>query len=246
MKKLISNLPTATFSKDNWHYLDNLKLADPQFNISGPVDLLLGADIYSELILSGIMKSEQSDYPVAQQTRVGWILCGKVKTFSCFVTLNDIDNLSHFWETEDIAESQNCPSEKEFFANHYTKTTTRLQDGKYVVEMPMKPNYETCLGDTKKQAIAQFLQLEGKMRNNEKLEMGYKDFINEYIAMGHMKPVSVNTSSNKQLFLSHHGIVRAESSTTKFRVVFNGSSKNARATALTTSCLPALTYKRTC
>ncbi|KAF9423426.1 hypothetical protein HW555_001235 [Spodoptera exigua] len=78
MKKLISNLPTASFSISNWQYLDNLKLADPQFNLSSPIDLLLGADIYSELILNGIIRSDER-YPVAQQTKVGWILCGNTE-----------------------------------------------------------------------------------------------------------------------------------------------------------------------
>lgn len=58
MKKLISHLPTASFTISNWDYLENLKLADPQFNLSGPIDLLLGADIYSELILNGVFRSD--------------------------------------------------------------------------------------------------------------------------------------------------------------------------------------------
>lgn len=104
MKKLISNLPTASFSIKNWDCLENLKLADPHFNISGPIDLLLGADIYSELILNGVIRSGNS-YPVAQQTRVGWILCGNVKTFNCFVTLNEFENMARFWETEEVMDS---------------------------------------------------------------------------------------------------------------------------------------------
>ncbi|XP_022816623.1 uncharacterized protein LOC111349653 [Spodoptera litura] len=82
MRKLTNNLPTTTFEKVEWPHLKSLKLADPEFNISRQIDLLLGAEVYSEIILDGVLKgSDQS--PVAQQTQIGWILCGKMKTFNC-------------------------------------------------------------------------------------------------------------------------------------------------------------------
>lgn len=222
MKKLISNLPTASFSINNWDYLENLKLADPQFNLSGPIDLLLGADIYSELILNGVIRSDKR-YPVAQQTKLGWILCGNVKTFNCLATLNDFENMARFWETEEIPDKSSATTEEQHCEEHYNATTTRLANGQYVVRMPMKPNFEENLKNAKSQALAQFLQLERKMLKNKELSYEYKRFMNEYIAMGHMKPVS--GESRGQVYLPHHGVLRAESTTTKLRVVFNASYK---------------------
>ncbi|KAF9817611.1 hypothetical protein SFRURICE_014750 [Spodoptera frugiperda] len=63
-------------------FLKNIQLADPEFNQSRPVDLLLGAEVYSEIILHGIIKEDQSQ-PIAQQTQLGWILCGNVKSYYC-------------------------------------------------------------------------------------------------------------------------------------------------------------------
>ncbi|XP_022835355.1 uncharacterized protein LOC111362836 [Spodoptera litura] len=222
MKKLISNLPTASFSISSWQYLDNLKLADPQFNLSSPIDLLLGADIYSELILNGIIRSDER-YPVAHHTKVGWILCGNVKTFNCFVTLNDIENMTRFWETEEIPNKSSLTSEEKHCEEYYNSTTIRLANGQYVVQMPMKPNYETNLRNARSQALAQFLQLERKMCKNKELSHEYKRFMNEYIAMGHME---LGTEKSKsRVYLPHHGVLRAESTTTKLRVVFNASYK---------------------
>ncbi|KAF9413446.1 hypothetical protein HW555_008338, partial [Spodoptera exigua] len=130
MKKLVNNLPTTSFSIQNWDYIDNLKLADPHFNESGPIDLLLGAEIYSELILNGVIKRD--NFPVAQQTRVGWILCGNVKTFNCFVILTDLENMTRFWETEEISDTTTPTNEDEHCENYYNSTTERLSDGTYV------------------------------------------------------------------------------------------------------------------
>lgn len=92
----------------------------------------------------------------------------------------------------------------------------------------MKPNYEANLIDTKSQAIAQFLQLERKMLTNKNLQHEYKRFMEEYITMGHMKPVI----TENRVYLPHHGVLRAESTTTKLRVVFNASHKTKNSSSL--------------
>ncbi|XP_075990347.1 uncharacterized protein LOC142985998 [Anticarsia gemmatalis] len=90
--------------------------------------------------------------------------------------------------------------------------------------MPMKANYEQTLGQSKSQAIAQFLHLEKKMARQEYFAKLYKQFIQEYIELGHMK--SVATFENKlQAYLPHHGVLRESSTTTKLRAVFNASMK---------------------
>ncbi|XP_049883593.1 uncharacterized protein LOC126379074 [Pectinophora gossypiella] len=223
LKKLINNLPSTTFSLDNWHYLENLKLADPNFNTSGPVDLLLGADIYSDIILDGVMRND--NLPVAQQTKVGWIISGRVKTFNCLVIHNDLQNMTRFWESEEITPNSTDINKQDFCEEMYTKTTTRLPDGKYVVQMPMQPGYEHNLPTTRPQALSQFMQLERKMEKNNEYSKEYNRFMNEYIAMGHMKPITKQTKQKQQLYLPHHGVLRLESLTTKLRVVYNASYK---------------------
>lgn len=154
---------------------------------------------------------------------MGWILCGNVKTFNCLVTLNDFENMARFWETKEIPEKSSSTSEEQHCEEYCNTTTTRLANGQYVVQMPMKPNFETSLKNARAQALAQFLQLERKMLKNKDLSYEYKRFMKEYIAMGHMKPVT--GESRGRVYLPHHGVLRAESTTTKLRVVFNASYK---------------------
>ncbi|XP_026323275.1 uncharacterized protein LOC113232713, partial [Hyposmocoma kahamanoa] len=223
MKKLINNLPSTSFSIDNWQYLQNLKLADPNFNVSGPVDLLLGADLYSDIILDGVMRSD--NLPVAQQTKMGWIVSGSVKTFNCLVIYNDLKNMSRFWESEEITPNSTDITNQDFCEQMYSETTTRLPNGNYVVQMPMKPGYEHDLPTTRPQALSQFMQLERKMEKNNEYSREYNRFMNEYITMGHMKPITEQTKQKHRVYLPHHGVLRSESTTTKLRAVFNASYK---------------------
>jgi len=48
-----------------WSLLDNLQLADPDFASPGPIDMILGADVYGSLML-GEIKRGPLNAPVAQ------------------------------------------------------------------------------------------------------------------------------------------------------------------------------------
>ncbi|KAF9807251.1 hypothetical protein SFRURICE_002848 [Spodoptera frugiperda] len=101
MRNLVNKLPNKSFKKpESWTFLENISLADPEFYESRPVDILLGAEIYSNIIQEGIIKQDKS-HPVAQQTRLGWILCGNVQTFHCNVVINNTDDIQKFWLIEE-------------------------------------------------------------------------------------------------------------------------------------------------
>ncbi|XP_028166029.1 uncharacterized protein LOC114356863 [Ostrinia furnacalis] len=225
MRNLIKKLPNQSFSKPSWQYLDNIQLADPDFNRSRPVDLLLGADVYSQIMLHGIIRQDQSQ-PIAQQTQLGWILCGNIKSYYCNVILNNYDDIQKFWEIEDLTNKQDNQSTEDLYCiQQYQTETKRQPDGRYVVRLPMKPDADEKLGESKSKAIAQFYQLEKKLCKNNQIAIGYKQFMNEYFNLGHMK-ISHN-NQEIECFLPHHCVVRSESTTTAIRVVFNGSAKTA-------------------
>ncbi|KAH9639102.1 hypothetical protein HF086_009071 [Spodoptera exigua] len=130
MDTLISQLPRCTFNKPTWAHLAGIQLADPEYNVSRPIDILLGADVYSHIILEGIIRADLS-LPVAQQTQLGWILCGNFNPFHCNVVLNQVDELQRFWENEDISESSNLSAEDLQCIEFYKNTTTRHENGMY-------------------------------------------------------------------------------------------------------------------
>jgi hypothetical protein len=50
LPKITSFLPAETCSKAKWPHLNGLELADPDFNKPGSIDLLLGSDIFWNLL----------------------------------------------------------------------------------------------------------------------------------------------------------------------------------------------------
>ncbi|KAH9638575.1 hypothetical protein HF086_000976 [Spodoptera exigua] len=206
---------------------------DPEYNVSKPIDLLLDVSIYSQIIMDGLIKGP-SQAPIAQQTALGWILSGNVRTFNCHIVTNNISDLSKYWEIEDVepSSSSSLTSEEQYCEEFYQQTTRRLDTGRYEVGIPMKPEYENQLGSSKSKAIAQFKQLERKMCNNLLFSESYKSFMSEYQQLGHMCKADNVDESKPAFYLPHHGVIKLDSTTTKLRVVFNASSKSSSGKSL--------------
>lgn len=78
MPKLTANLPSAPFSSNVIPALPpNIMLADPTFNVPGPIDILLGAGMYAEIIKNGTRKFN-SNQLLLQNTELGWMLTGQI------------------------------------------------------------------------------------------------------------------------------------------------------------------------
>ncbi|XP_073964611.1 uncharacterized protein [Choristoneura fumiferana] len=231
MRSLTRSLPHATFRKPNWDYLHKIKLADPDFNISRPIDILLGVDIYSNILLEGLRRANNLA-PIAQQTRLGWILCGKTQTqctYQCNIVLNNMEDIQRFWQIEDISESDGHAIEDSQCIQFYKSTTTRRDDGRYEVRLPLKPMIQD-LGESKHKAIAQFMQLERKFNKNKDIAREYKAFIEEYRRLGHMTPATQNLE--QEYFMPHHCVIRNDSLTTMLRVVYNASERATNGVSL--------------
>lgn len=226
MNNLIKSLPNKTFSKPAWSYLNNINLADPEFYKSRPVDLLFGADTYANIILGGVIKGETLQQPMAQQSQLGWFLCGSIKTYHCNVALNNVEDIHKFWEVEEINESTNISVEDQECIDFYCSTTKRIENGRYEVRLPLKQDLKHNLGKSKPMAIAQLKNLEHKFNKQKDLALKYKTFMYEYAKLGHMIPEN-NKNIKQECYMPHHGILREESSSSSLRVVFNGSASTS-------------------
>jgi hypothetical protein len=69
------NLPAQTFSSNALNLPQSLQLADPHFNVSGPIDMLMGAQLFWQILNKGQI-SLGHNKPVLQQTHLGWIIGG--------------------------------------------------------------------------------------------------------------------------------------------------------------------------
>lgn len=76
MSKICGPLPSTSLDPRIRSTYTNLDLADPYFDRPGPVDLLLGADIYNKLFISHNRILHQPGLPSAFETILGWIFVG--------------------------------------------------------------------------------------------------------------------------------------------------------------------------
>lgn len=213
----------------------DIHLADPTFHVPSEVQILLGADLFWEVLLHNTMPLGKGK-PTLVETKLGWLVSGSVpgshtkkqtyNTVHCHF-LHDIEleeKLDKFFELESISSAQQVHTKGESECETiFTNTTVRQPDGRFVVHIPLKES-PTNLGDSKQQAITRFNALERKFKRNPIFQKQYIDFMNEYMALGHM---TENTNIHKDevsYFLPHHGVLREGSLSTKLRTVFDASA----------------------
>ena len=128
---------------------------------------------------------------------------------------------------------------------HFVETT-KIENNRFVVQLPFKEDAKP-LGDTYLQAKRRFLSLEKRLQSNPKLKEGYSNFIQEFMDLEHLEKVPPNEieKPNDQLnFLPHHCIEKIDSTTTKLRVVFDGSAKSDNGTSLNSSLMVGPTIQQ--
>ncbi|XP_055543392.1 uncharacterized protein LOC129728940 [Wyeomyia smithii] len=240
LPKLTVSLPSHHIDISRWRIPRKLPLADPQFNISQGVDMILGAGLFFEL-LENQQLSLAADYPTLQKTVLGYIVCGKIKqpttevtdTQSCHFCVEDtLDTmLQRFWEIENFDDGKALTPDEKFCEKHFQSTVTRDETGRYVVRLPLKEDKVEMLGDSYPSAVRRFQQMEKRFFTDEHLRKSYSEFMEEYERLSHMK-LSPVASRSPQFFLPHHAIQRPESTTTKIRVIFDGACRGASSLSL--------------
>ena len=63
--------------KNAWTHLKGLQLAEDFRETPAEIDMLIGADIFPEILLDGLVKGS-SGTPIAQRTILGWIISGPI------------------------------------------------------------------------------------------------------------------------------------------------------------------------
>lgn len=226
-------LPARALCTEDWNLPTDIVFADPSFYQPGPIDMILGIEVYYELIEEGLTRLGPGQ-PVLQKTVLGWVVSGKIgshpaPTLSLTCLCHNLtldEQLERFWELESCQSTSTLSVEETQCEAHFTATTTRDESGRFVVRLPRRPAVMSTLGSSKEIAIRRYLALERRLTANPSLKESYSKFIEEYRTLGHMAEVDEAECSSSSLptyFLPHHCVLRPESTTTKLRVVFDAS-----------------------
>jgi hypothetical protein len=131
--------PSTKLDTSSWKIPKDIKFADEQFDQPGSIDLLVGADLFYEILRLG-KRTRPDNFPVLQDTVLCWTLSGRTPA----VTQNNPQhsfllreenslehNLYRFWGVEPVEQStmtakQQASEEHFLFLTHthtYNPTT---------------------------------------------------------------------------------------------------------------------------
>lgn len=144
---IVPALPTKMINRSTLNIPDNIidKLADPQFGVPSPIDILLGADIFFGILGSG--KWSLSKHSALYQTDFGWIIAGKLPILPHNNTLlATVSSSSALALCTSIANSKRI--EENIAEDMFNSTYTQNPSGRFIDKLPLKED-PSCLGDSR-------------------------------------------------------------------------------------------------
>ena len=229
--------------------------ADPREFSQQPIELLLSTSAVAKgrVAQTDVLHRDNINL-VADLYKIGWVINGNMPgprsaaPVIRAVTLLDKEeeedkdeelkaDLTRLWQLEEVGHnSSKHPDPAEA---HYLQTSSRQESGRYVVSLPRKdPAPE--LGFSRPTAFHRFVWNERSLQKKGKLP-DYQKALWEYIRMDHAEVIpkqDVEASIDQTFYLPSHGVVKANSTTTKLRVVFDGSAKTSTKVSLNDTLLP--------
>nr|CAH7734506.1 unnamed protein product [Callosobruchus chinensis] len=151
LDKITERLPSIGFDTSELKLPPGIQLSDTSFNVPSEIDILLGAGLFYQILRYGT-RSLGPNKPVLQNTVFGWVLSGnlvlnnanhkKVPSVSCHSMQNiEVQNqLEKFWQIEEIPDTKPMTLEETECERIFIETTTRNEQGHFVVELPLRDN----------------------------------------------------------------------------------------------------------
>ncbi|XP_058122844.1 uncharacterized protein LOC131293799 [Anopheles ziemanni] len=240
LPKLSADVPAHRINHSQWMIPAACVLADPTFHKPGGIDLILGAACFYELLKPGRISLGEG-MPSLQETEFGWVVSGTAPiaeqslSVVCSVAIhtNELTTMMRkFFAIEDVGSFPSWTIEERACEDHYAATTSRDQAGRYVVRLPRKSDMIGKLGDSRTIALHRVLAIERRMQREPETKKAYVEFMAEYLRLGHMTKVAAAVDSQTTFYLPHHPVFKADSTTTKCRVVFDAFSKSSTGVSL--------------
>lgn len=230
VENITSHLPDSPLDMSLFDCFKNLPLADDSFNEPGPIDMLIGVNLFCEILLSDKVRS--AGLPLALETTLGYLIMGDVSAMSppratrafCAFTHEPLSqSIEKFWNLEEVPSKKFLSPDDQACEEIFTSTTTRNDNGSYAVDLPFKQSPET-LGNSFTTAKRRFSMLENKFFKNPQLRDNYNDVIRDYLDKGIISLVQPKEYSTAGFYLPHHPVIRDDKP--KLRQVLDGSCKS--------------------
>lgn len=189
LDELTGRLPKTPVDITSIKLPQNIELADPMFHQPAAIDVLIGADLFWD-ILGNEECSLGPNNPELRNSKLGWLVAGRInsavssKRIHCNHAIvsatenKNIENLvSKFWELEEVPKKQIMSEQDNECEKHFLTHTIRDEEGRFCVKLPLMKSPD-CLGDSYNAAKRRFLNLEKRFKRNPTLKSEYTKFMN--------------------------------------------------------------------
>ncbi|KAL7743211.1 hypothetical protein ACLKA6_016339 [Drosophila palustris] len=171
--KITSPLARDRIDASSLEIFDKLPLADPMFNTTSPIDILLGTD-YVWAAFTGDKKLDSHGNVIAISSIFGWIITAititrKAAATTLFSSIDINASLQRFWELEDTNTDLPPDPEDLKVEEHFRDTHTRDAEGRYIVKLPFKRE-NTTFANTLQGATSRFEAVERRLLRNTDLQ----------------------------------------------------------------------------
>ncbi len=246
--KVTCDLPTQpVYFNARWNHLKDLHLADPNYGLPSKIDILLGVDIYADVVLNG-RRTGPVGTPVAFETKFGWVLTGRTDNIKIsssatshhVATLYGDDLLRKFWEIEECpGKASNHSPEESAVVKHFHDNHRKNEDGRFVVPLPKILKQNHLVNQDHLLYADSSLSLERSLHSKDQFEE-FAAVMSECMDLKHAELVPVtdlHKLSQETFYLPMHVVHKKESTTTKLRVVFDASAKSSNGVSLNDTLL---------
>lgn len=194
LREITGDLPKVHVDLKEFKFPPKIMLADPSFNTPAPIDVLIGADIFWDVV-GDKQQSLGKGKPYLRSSQLGWIVSGPMCIDNCEPIYNSRSNFSlslHNMQEdvtlnnqfarcrgpEVLPQSKPLLSDSEIACEKYLLTnTTRLDNGQFSNKLPDSPE---CLGESYINAKKRLLALDKLFRKQLELKTAYSTFIQEH------------------------------------------------------------------
>ena len=215
-------------------------------NVSGTIDMLIGCDHYWTLV-NGELRNQHSG-PVAMNSALGWLASGVQSSSPGTKLIRRIDTTQTTMSVLGSESPTTIGSPIPEFDDEFEETDLTMEqfranisfDGtRYCVRFPWRTGFSLqtnylSMAYSRLQHLLRRLEAHGSFQE-------YNHIIQNYLQQGYIEPA--RDWPARCCYLAHHGVHKKRATTTKLRIVFDGSVKAINSLSLN-ECLykgPTLT-----
>lgn len=194
------------------------------------VDILIGSDYMSDILFDTSVRLDKG--LIATDSLFGFVVQGRYLNdynSMCNVVNNTVlceVDYKLFWELEGLGIdtlSEDSIDNDCTILNKF-KSDLHYDNNRYCVRLLWRPDTKHLLKNNFELASERFDKLKRRFKNDPELFREYSEIIKTYEGEGIIEKVVGDDKSNKHCYLPHRAVVRKDKSTSKVRIVFDGSA----------------------